>query len=208
MSPCDLRHRVQPFLDGELPPAEAAGFHAHLAGCPECAAELALFRRLVAALEAAPPAEPRPELRGRILERVLPSSVRRRRRVAALGWGYAGAFALIAATFAAWAVQPAGRMALEALSGRLSQKVLGLGMFVFNSLGTSALRLAEGWGLVHAAGGWLAPLTRALTTVLRSPEILVTVWAATAVCAALLWWMRPRTGSAAREVRHVGILGF
>ncbi len=205
---CGQRSRLQPFLDGELADREAAGFRAHLADCRECAGELALYERLVAALEAAPLLEPRPALRERILERVLPSQARRRRRLAALGWSYAGTFTVFAGAFALWAAQPMGRAALEALTGWLSHRVVAMGMFLFNSLGSSAVRLAEGWGLVRTAGGWLAPLTRALATVLMAPEIIVTVWAATAVCVALLWWMRPRTRTAAREVRHVGIVGF
>ncbi len=208
MTTCPESRRLQDFLDGELPASEAAAFRAHLEGCADCARELAQYRRLVVALEAAPLFEPRAELAGRILDRVLPGRVRRRHRIAVLGWSYAAVFAALASAFGAWAAQPAGRAALETLGGRISQGLVALGIPVVNSLGSSAVRLAEGWGLVHAAGGWLAPLTRALATVLTAPAIVITVWAAAASCAALLWWMRPRTEHAAREVRHVGILGF
>lgn len=208
MSPCAFHPELQEFLDGELPAPRAEAFRAHLAGCAECARELALYRRLVVALEGAPPAEPRAELAGRILEQVLPSRARRRRRIAVLGWSYTAVFAALAAAFGLWAAQPAGRAALETLGGRVSQRLLALGVTFVNTLGASAVRLAEGWGLVHAAGGWVAPLTRALATVLSAPGVVLTVWAAAASCAALLWWMRSRTGHAAREVRHVGILGF
>jgi anti-sigma factor RsiW len=205
---CAQRSRLQSYLDGELAAAESADLRAHLTACPECAAELALYERLVATLEAAPLLEPQPALRGRILERVLPSRTRRRHRIAALGGAYAGAFSVLAAVFALWATQPAGRVALETIGGRLSHQLLGLGLSAFNLLGASAVRLAQGWGLARALGGWLAPLSRALATVMMEPEIVVTVWAAMAVCVALLWWMRPRTRTAAREVRHVGIVGF
>ncbi len=181
---------------------------AHLAECEECTRELALYRRLVVALEAAPFLAPRAALTARILDRVLPDRVRRRRRIAILGGSYAAAFVALAGAFAVWVAQPGGRAALEMVTGRVSQRLVALGISVVNSLGSSAVRLAEGWGLVHAAGGWLAPLTRALATVLTAPGIVITVWAAAASCAALRWWMRPRTRAAAREVRHVGILGF
>ena len=207
MTRCRESLRIQDFLDGELPPGEAAAFRAHLAGCRECAAELASFQSLIATLERAPLLAPRPELTGRILEQVLPSRARRRRLVA-LGWGYAAALAACVGAVALWAPQPGGNALLETLSGQLSHRLLGAGLFVLNMLGASAVRLADGWGLLHAVGERLAPLSRALGAVLMEPGIAFTVWAAAAVCAALLWWMRPRASAAAREVRHVSVLGF
>lgn len=57
---------VHAFADGELPPAEAAEFRAHLAGCRQCQAELNDLLQLVAnaspapsAIEAPPPAKVR-----------------------------------------------------------------------------------------------------------------------------------------------------
>jgi anti-sigma factor RsiW len=207
MTGCRENLRLQDFLDGELPPGEVVAFRAHLAGCRECAAEVASFRSLIATLERAPLLAPRPELTGRILERVLPSRARRR-RILALGWGYAGALAACVGAVALWALQPGGSAQLETLSGHLSHRLLGAGLFVLNLLGASAVRLADGWSLLHAVGVRLAPLSRALGAVLTEPSIAFTIWAAAAVCAALLWWMRPRAGAAAREVHHVGVLGF
>jgi anti-sigma factor RsiW len=207
MTRCRENLRLQDFLDGELPPGEAVAFRAHLAGCRECAAEVASFRSLIATLERAPLLAPRAELTGRILERVLPSRARHRRFVA-LGWGYAAALALCAGGVALWALQPGRNALLESVSGQLSHRVLGAGLFVLNLLGTSAVRLADGWGVFHAILERLAPLSRALGAVFMEPGIALTVWAATAVCSVLLWWMRPRAGAAAREVRHVSILGF
>jgi anti-sigma factor RsiW len=204
---CKQGIRVQGFLDGELAPGEVAEFRAHLAGCPECAAELAAYRQVIAALEQVPLLVPPPALTGRILERVLPSRARRR-RLAVLGWVYAAASAACVGMIALWLLQPGRDAMLEALSGQVSHRLLGAGLFVLNTLGASAVRLADVWGLVHAAGERLAPLTRALGAVLAVPGVAIPVWAAAAVCAALLWWMRPRTGSAAREVRHVSVLGF
>jgi anti-sigma factor RsiW len=207
MTRCRENLRLQDFLDGELPPAETLTFRAHLAGCRDCAAEVASFQALIATLDRAPLLAPRPELTARILEQVLPSRVRRRRLVA-LGWGYAGALTACVGVVALWARQSGGNALLEMLSGQLSHRLLGAGLFVLNLLGASAVRLADVWSLLHAAGVRLAPLSRALAAVLAEPSIAFTIGAATAVCAALLWWMRPREGAAAREVHHVGVLGF
>lgn len=207
MTRCKESIRIQDFLDGELGPGEAMAFRAHLTGCRECAAGLASFQSVIATLERAPLLVPPARLTGRILERVLPSR-QRRRRLALLGWGYAASSALSAGAVALWALQPGRHVLLEALSGQLSHRVLGAGLFVLNVLGTSAVRLADGWGLLHAIGARLAPLTRALAAVLMEPGVAFTVWAAAAACAALLWWMRPRTSAVAREVRHVSMLGF
>jgi anti-sigma factor RsiW len=207
MTRCRENVRLQDFLDGELPPGEVVAFRAHLAGCRECAAEVASFQSLIATLEGAPLLAPRPELTARILEQVLPSRARHRRLVA-LGWSYAGALTACVGAVALWALQPGGNAQLETLSGQLSHRLLGAGLFVLNLLGASAVRLADGWSLFHAVGGRLAPLSRALGAVLAEPRIAFTFCAAAAACAVLLWWMRPRAGAAAREVRHVGVLGF
>jgi anti-sigma factor RsiW len=207
MTRCHENLRLQDFLDGELPPGEALAVRAHLEGCPDCAAEVASFRSLITTLERAPLLAPRPELTGRILERVLPSRARRRRLVV-LGWGYAGALVACVGAVALWVFQSGGSAQLEALSGALSHRLLGAGLFMLNLLGASAVRLADGWSMLHAVGERLAPLLRALGAVLTEPSIATSIWAAAAACAALLWWMRPRAGAAAREVHHVSVLGF
>jgi anti-sigma factor RsiW len=207
MTRCQESVRVQDYLDGELAPAERIAFRAHLGSCAACAAELASYQSVIATLERAPLLAPAPELTGRILARVLPSRARRR-RFAALGLGYAAALAACAAGIGAWSLDAGHRALLEALSGRLSHQVLGIGLFLLNSFGASVVRLANGWGWVQAAGGRLAPLSHALGTVFMERDIALTVMAAAAVCTALIWWMRPRTDHAVREVRHVSILGF
>jgi anti-sigma factor RsiW len=207
MKRCSERVRVQDFLDAELPPEEGAAFHAHLASCAECAAEIASFERLFARLERPLLAVPPEGLTGRILERVLPSRARRR-RLAALGWAYAAALAACGGVIALWAGTPGHRALLEMLSGQASRRLLGVGLFVLNALGASAVRLADGWGWLQIAGERLAPLSRALGAVLAQPDVGFAVWAAAAVCVALLWWMRPPAKPAVREVRRVGFVGF
>lgn len=208
MSHCPEYARLQDWLDGELPAAEAARFASHLASCRECAAEAALYRRLIQTLERAPLAEPRHELTGRILARVLPSKVRRRRRLAVLGWTYAGSLLGCLLAAGVWALQPGRGVTIEGLSAAVSHRLVGMGLFVLNALGSSLLRLVDGWGLVHAVGARLAPLGRALGAVLSQPSIGFTLWAAAAACAVLLWWMRPRKPVPVKGVRHVGVLGF
>lgn len=49
--PCEgVRGRIDPYLDDDLAPGEAAEVEAHLQGCPDCRSELAAARRLQAAL--------------------------------------------------------------------------------------------------------------------------------------------------------------
>ncbi len=208
MRRCAESDRVQDWLDGLLAPDEALRFRAHLDRCPDCAAEVALFRRVFEALEGAPLLEPRARLERRILERVLPSRARRRRRLAALGWGYAAALAACGLVIGALAALPGWKPLLEAVSVEASRRLVGVGLVLLNGLGASVLRLAEGWAWARAAAGPLASLARALGAVLSLPAIGLTLWAAAAACAALLWWLRPYAGRAAKEARHVGVLGF
>lgn len=49
-----LAEALDPYLDGELSPAETAAVEAHAAACPACAAELVLAGRTLAALRATP----------------------------------------------------------------------------------------------------------------------------------------------------------
>ncbi|HEX6201022.1 MAG TPA: zf-HC2 domain-containing protein [Thermoanaerobaculia bacterium] len=49
--PCErARERIDPYLDDDLGPREAAEVEAHLEGCPDCRSELAAARRLQAAI--------------------------------------------------------------------------------------------------------------------------------------------------------------
>jgi anti-sigma factor (TIGR02949 family) len=58
---------IEPYLDGELPPAEAARLRDHLEGCPACAAELALARRIQGSLRALPQPDCPPEVIARVV---------------------------------------------------------------------------------------------------------------------------------------------
>ena len=62
------RDRIDPYLEAELSRPEAAEIAAHLAGCPDCRAELAIARRLREALrEGLPMLACPPEVTGRVL---------------------------------------------------------------------------------------------------------------------------------------------
>ena len=86
MMPCAENERLQAYLDGDLDPAAESALRRHLVGCAECASELALYERVFASLALTPMPELPPHLTERILDRVLPSQVRRR-WMRALGWG-------------------------------------------------------------------------------------------------------------------------
>lgn len=204
MTRCEQESRIQDFLDGELPPGEAVAFRAHLAACPRCAAEAGAYRRLITAIEREPLEVPRPELTGRILAHVLPSRLRRR-RLAALGLGYAAGLVVTGAGVALWMLGAGGGAALRSLPAWLWRHLLRSGLAALDALGSSAVNLATGWGWLEAAAGRLAPMTRAFVVLMSDPRVAPAVWAAVTVCAVLLWWMRPRGASASQEVRHVGI---
>jgi len=64
----DLKAHAGAYVLGSLDPDERATFEAHLAGCPECAAEVRGLGSVVEALaRSVPQRTPRPELRARVL---------------------------------------------------------------------------------------------------------------------------------------------
>ncbi len=207
MTTCTHHSRAQAFLDGDLPVDEARAFREHLAGCAGCVAELAAYRRVFALLDEAPLAVPRIELTERVLARVLPSRVRQR-RLRAFGWSYAGALSACLAGGVTWAMQPAGQAALSMLTAEASRRLFDVTKFVVQSASFGLVHLASGSHAMIRLLEPLAPLGRALGAVLGQTSILATLVAAVAVCAAMLWWLRPRDGRPSREIRHVGVLGF
>jgi hypothetical protein len=147
-----------------------------------------------------------PDLSERILDHVVPARIRRR-WVTTVGWRYAGSLAacLIAAT--ALFSQPEAGAWLTAISGEVSRRLLHATVFTLELLSFAVLSLANGWGILAMIGNCLAPIGRALTTLLSNPLVLTAFGAAAASCTALLWWMRPREKNA-RGIRNVGVLGF
>ena len=208
MNGCSERRRVQDYLDQALDAGAATAFRAHLTGCATCAVELALYRRVFEALAAAPSWDPGAALTERVLLQVLPSQVRRHRRLVALGWGYAGSLAAVLAAAGVWGVRPDAWSALEALSGEASRRLLQSGVFLLNSFTHASMRFAEGWGLVSATGELFSPLHHAFAAVFSQPTVALTLWASALVCAGVRGWMRPRARSAAGGGRHVAVLGF
>lgn len=213
MNACSERHRLQDLLDGTLPEAEERALRAHVASCASCAAELAGWERLFTSLERIPMAEPDPALTERILTRVVPARVRRR-WAAAIGWSYAGAFAACAAIAGVAFAQPGVRAALENAAGLASRGLVGVVAFFFNTLGSAAVGLVNGWNLLAETGGRFEPFLRAFATLLTAPTVEIAAWTAGAACVALLWWMRmaPAGERARRRGGHsgrgLGIVGF
>ena len=207
MKSCPHRGLVQDYLDDQLADPAARAFEEHAAGCPDCAGEIALYRRTFAFLDDLPLRDPSPALVPRVLERVLPSRVRRR-WVTAAGWGYAGALAVCLMSLVLWFSQPGPKAWLESMSSVVSRGLVQSIIFVMNTLAFGVVSLATGWGLVAGAAARLAPLGRALTTVLSHPAFQTTLVLAAVSCAVVLWWMRSRERDSGNGVRHVSVLGF
>ena len=208
MMRCNESDRIQDYLDGELSPEASARMRAHVAGCERCATELALYARVFESLSLTPVFDAGPALTERVLAHVLPSQVRRRRRIAQLGWGYAGLVAVTLSVLGVASTQPAGRQFLFGLSNSASRTLVELSLFVLNAMSSSVVRIADAWKLIDLATVRLAPLAHALSALVSQPALLLTVLAAVTACAGVLWWMRPRNGAAGEEARHVGVLGF
>lgn len=202
MTHCPETLKIQDWLDGELAPEEAARFEAHMAGCRECEAEAAAFRVVFAELRSIPLLDPRPELFDRIMDDVLPQRVPRWVRV--LGWTYAAAFVGSVGALVAAFVLPGPSGWLHALVAAGMRSLTNTGTFVLRSLGDTLAHL----GAAFSGGGSAARMGRVLVTMLSQPGVLFIVLAALAVCAAVLWWMRPRERRASGELPHVGLLGL
>jgi anti-sigma factor RsiW len=207
MNRCPDPGNLQSYLDGELPPGEAGALLAHLRGCERCARELAIYRRVFRSLETLPLLDPGPALTERVLDGVLPSRVRRR-WLRTLGVGYASAFGVMVAGALAALSQPEPRALLVSLSGEAPRRIAQAVVFLLNALSFSVLRIAEGGRLLAEAGERLAPLGRALASLLSHPAITAPLAVAVAVCAVMLWWMRPRERHTGKEVGHVVVLSF
>jgi len=106
----ELKASAAGYVLGSLDPPERREFESHLAGCAECAAEVASLRPIVGVLTTAvPQVTPRAELRQRILSgaglKTRPDTVQGRRSSPALVWVPLAAAIVIAIGVAIYAVQ-------------------------------------------------------------------------------------------------------
>jgi anti-sigma factor RsiW len=202
MNRCPETPNVQDWLDGTLEPDAAARFEAHQAGCPECEAEATAYRVVFSELRSLPLLDPRPELFERIMAEVLPHRAPRWVRV--LGWGYAAALTATVAAIGSAFVLPGPSAWMHGIIAAATRSLTGTGTFVLRSLSDGLARVGE----TLAGAGNAGRLLKLLWTALTNPAVLVTIVAAIAVCAGLLWWMRPRERRESGEIPHVGLLGL
>jgi len=207
MNRCPESERIQEWLDGELPSASARAFERHLDGCGRCEAELRSLRALYATLGRLPIWDPGPRLTERILDRTVPSRVRRH-LVTAIGWCYTAVSAVTTFAFISWIVRPETHVWLGRLLTTVSSRLIDTGLFTLDAIMSMALHLQRGWGLVEVLGGWVVPVARALAVVVSDPWIAGALWASALCSAALLWWIRPRPVRVVKGNRHVSILAL
>jgi len=202
MNRCPETINVQDWLDGTLEPEAAARFEAHLAGCAECEAEVAAFRVVFAELRSLPLLDPRPELFQRIMAEVLPHRAPHWARV--LGWAYAGALTASVVAIGSAFVWSTPKAWLRGVIAAATRSLTETGTFVARSLSDGLARVGE----TAAGEGSGGRLIKLVWGALTHPAILLTIVAAIAVCAGLLWWMRPRERRETGEISHVGLLGL
>ena len=207
MNRCPESERIEPWLDGELGLEAGRDLERHLAGCARCAAERASLESLYASLRGVRLYDPGPRLTERILDRVVPSRIRRR-YVTVLGWCYTGVSAVTTFAFISWIARPATQLWLGRLVSAAYGRLIDTGLFALDALTATALRVQHGLGLLEVLGGWLVPVARAVGLLATDPRVAASLWAAVAACVLLLWWMRPRQIRVAGRNRHVGILAF
>jgi hypothetical protein len=205
MNACPDSGRIQSWLDDELPADEARVLHGHVSACAACGRELALYRRVVRSLEALPTRDPGPAFTARVLDRVLPSRLRRR-WLRTLGVGYASALAVTVAAVLAAVAQPGPRALLESISGEIPRRLAQAAVFALNALSFSILGLTRGGHLLAGVGERLAPLGRALGALLSHSAITVPLGVAAVACVAVLWWMGSHERHTGKEVGHVRVL--
>ena len=206
MNHCPDTTFLQDYLDAELVPAEREAFEAHLAGCGFCQAELAAWRPVFARLGAISLWDPSPELADRVLAEIMPRHAGRWSR--ALGWAYGGGVAASLAALAGALFLPAPRAWMQTLAADATRAVVHSFVFVMKSCNAAILEMVDAFGASGVIAARLAPLVKALFVPLSHPAIVFTVWAAALVCAAVLWWMRPRESRSVRGSHHVGLLGL
>jgi anti-sigma factor RsiW len=207
--PCPQSRLVQPYADDDLPAAEAERFRAHLATCEECASERAAFARVADAIRRAPVWDPGPALTERILDRVVPSRVRRR-FVTVVGWAYSAACAVTTFALISWVTRPGTPAWVAGQLSALYLRVLETGLLALHTVIEGWVRLGSGWSLLAALADRMAPLARALALSVTQPAVALSFGAALAGAMLVLWWMRPRARGArlVKGVERVQLLGF
>ena len=203
---CPEAIHAQDYLDGELVPAERESFQAHLAGCPVCEREVALYRHVLAEIAMLETWDPSPGLADRVLAEVMPAHARRWTPV--LAWGAAASLAASAGVIAAALTSPAPRAWMTGLLGDATRSVAGSCVFVLKSLNSSVLHALDSMSASTAMLVKLTTFARLLLESASQPAVAFTLWAALLAGGALLWWMRPREDRAVREDHHVGLLGL
>jgi anti-sigma factor RsiW len=194
---CPSPERIQVFLDGEMDAAESRTLRAHLADCADCAAQLGAFARVVDRLERAGSWEPSWALQQRILDRVLPSRVRRY-WLQVFGWVYASATAAVTFGLLTALSRPELRESARQWGGELAHASVRLVMVALDFLAVSLTRLPDGFKDLESLVRPLAPLVRALEQPLAQPAVQFSFGAAVLVCGLLMNWMRARDQRARR----------
>lgn len=203
---CPDPAHLNDFLDGLLEPTEAAALRDHLHSCAQCTAEVAAYRRVFGALERVPFEDPGRAFTERVLAIVVPSRARRR-WLRTVGWTYAGSLAASMAAAMLVVSTPGTRVWLDMASAAVSRHTIQLMMFVLNSLGFATLGLANVWGAVTAWAGKIAPLPRAIGSVMTRPPVEIALWSAAVIGIAVLWGLHGRERSSARRAGPLGLMG-
>ena len=121
-------------------------------------------------------------------------------------WSYAAALPVCVGAALLWASQPGPRAMLESLSSMASRRVIEATTFVLHSLAFGVLSLASSWGWISIVVDPVAPVVRAIGSLLSQPAIQAALAMAAVTCALVLWWMRPRERKGKGGVRHVAVL--
>jgi predicted anti-sigma-YlaC factor YlaD len=211
MPRCRESGNVQDYLDAELSPERTRAFEAHLTTCPSCAAELAVYRSMFEALDGSLAdyrvEDPGPSLTERILDRVLPSRLRRR-WVNAIGWVYGSSSAVVTFATVSWLTRPTTPVWLAQHYSEISVRAIQSVLFAFQVVTRSWFELLQGWGLMGKLMEIASAVARSLTRPLADPMLGLVSAAAMVACVLLLGWMRPRPDRAREEIRNVSLLGF
>jgi hypothetical protein len=207
---CRESRHVQDYIEGELASARALVFEEHLQTCGDCASEVSAYRRMFASLDVNLDdlaLDPGPSLTERILDRVLPSRLRRR-WVQAIGWIYGVSSAVATFAVVSWLTRPSTPVLLAQSYSEISVRAVQSVLFAFQVVTRSWFELVQGWDFVGRLVAIMTPIARALARPFADPALTGISAAAMVACLLVLWWMRPRHGEVREGVRNVSLLGF